>query len=121
MSDSLENIKIAVAIRTARTALGWSQQEFADRMGVAKSTVARIETMEMSTKAEFLTKALRLFQQTGLTIDLLQLNALNISIIEPGLIEAQDRLKNDAMRRSDRSKGIMSLTQSKNYLEDLNN
>ena len=45
IDNILDNGRIAVAIRTARTALGWSQQEFADRMGVAKSTIARIETL----------------------------------------------------------------------------
>lgn len=119
MSDSLENIKIAVAIRAARTALGWSQIEFAEKMGVAKSTVARIETLEMATKAEFLTKALRLFQQSGLTIDLLQLNALNINVVESALVEAKDRLKNETMRRSDRAKGIMSLPQSETFIDNL--
>lgn len=117
MSDSLENLKIAVALRTARTALGWSQQEFADRMGVAKSTVARIETVEMSPKADFLTKALRVFQQVGLTIDLLRLNSLTIDIGESSLLEAQERLSNDAMRRSDRAKGILSLLPDNEFKE----
>lgn len=40
-----------VALRAARAAAGWSQEEFAQLMGVAKTTVARIETLEMSARA----------------------------------------------------------------------
>jgi transcriptional regulator with XRE-family HTH domain len=48
-----------------RAALGWNQAEFALLMGVAKTTVARIETLEMSARAEFITKAMRVFRQNG--------------------------------------------------------
>ena len=53
MNYQFENGKIIVAIRAARAAIGWNQQEFADRMGVAKSTVARIETLEIAAKGDF--------------------------------------------------------------------
>jgi len=51
MDNSLDNLKIAVALRAARTALGWNQQEMADLTNVSKSTIARIETLEMAVKA----------------------------------------------------------------------
>ena len=98
----MENLKIGVVLRAARAAIGWSQIEFAERMNVAKSTIARIETLEMTAKADFLTRALRIFQEKGVVIDLLQADRVVISIGLEGLQEAQQRLENEAMRRTDR-------------------
>ena len=64
MNNQFENGKIVVAIRAARSAIGWNQQEFADRMGVAKSTVARIETLEIAAKGDFVLRALRIFPRS---------------------------------------------------------
>ena len=97
-----EHVKILVVIRIARAALGWSQQEFADMMGVAKSTVARIETLEIIPRADFLTQAVRLFHDAGVTINLLQHGAVSVEVRQTGLQQAQDRLGDDSMRRSDR-------------------
>ena len=101
----METIKIIVALRSARTALGWTQQEFADKMGAAKSTIARIETMEVSAKADFLMQALRLFRESGIQVELLESDKVVITVEMAGLQEAQSRLTNEQMRRSDR-KGV---------------
>ena len=42
MENAFDNGKIAIAIRTARAAAGWNQQEFADLMKVAKSTIQEL-------------------------------------------------------------------------------
>ena len=102
----MENIKIAVALRSARTALGWNQQEFADKMLVAKSTIARIETLEMTPKADFLTRALRLFHDAGVSVDLLHAEKIVLGVEFAGLREAKRRLENDNLRRSDRKVGV---------------
>lgn len=48
-----ENVfKFAVEIRAGRTALGWSQTELAARAGVARPTVARIESFAMQPKLD---------------------------------------------------------------------
>lgn len=102
MDRALENVKIAVALRSARIALGWNQQEFADKMEVAKSTVARIETLEMVAKADFLTRALRIFRDAGVVVDLLDADKVAFTIESKGLVEAQSRLQDDEKRRIDR-------------------
>lgn len=89
-------------MRAARTALGWSQQEFADKLHVAKTTIARIETLEMTPKADVLTKALRLFHDAGVTIDLLNLDKVIITLELDALQEASTRLNSEQMRRKDR-------------------
>ena len=104
-----ESGKIAVALRTARAAAGWNQEEFANLMGVAKTTVARVETLEMSARAEFLSKALRLFREAGVEIDLYEPDSIRITVgaraVEKALLDFQDIDK----RRSDRRSGIAAL------------
>lgn len=121
MNDFLDEIKIAVSLRAARTAIGWSQQEFADQMNVAKSTIARIETLEMSAKADFLTKALRLFDEAGVSVNLIQAKGFSMQIDDSTLIEAGNRLKDTSRRRSDRRGGITSLPEADEFIENLNN
>jgi transcriptional regulator with XRE-family HTH domain len=106
--ELFENGKIAVALRTGRTAIGWSQLEFAEKLGVAKSTIARIETLEMSPKADLVTRAMRLFREAGLEMDLYQPSDLSVNISGSAILEAIARLKDDTKRRSDRS-GIKGL------------
>lgn len=115
--NTLENLKIAVALRTARTALGWSQQEFSEKMGVAKSTIARIETLEMTAKADFLTRALRLFKDDGVLVDLLASDSVTFVVESDGLAQAQARLQDERMRRKERQQDrtINILTESAAY------
>lgn len=107
MDNSFENAKIAIAIRSARTAIGWNQQEFADLMGVAKSTITRVETLEMGAKADFLNKAMRLFRDAGVIVDLYQLDTIPMSIESKAILIAKGRLEDGSLRRSDR-KGPLS-------------
>lgn len=93
-------VNIAVAIRTGRVAIGWTQNEFAVYMGVAKSTIARIETAVMAPKADFLVKALNLFKQVGVDIDI---NDKDIVLkIKPLALDmAKARLNDVSFKRSD--------------------
>jgi transcriptional regulator with XRE-family HTH domain len=107
MDNSFENAKIAIAIRSARTAIGWNQQEFADLMEVAKSTITRVETLEMGAKADFLNRAMRLFRDAGVIVDLYQLDTIPMSIESKAILIAKGRLEDGSLRRSDR-KGPLS-------------
>ena len=59
-----ENVfRFAIQIKAGRTVLGWSQSELAIKAGVARPTVARIESFSMQPKlatAEKIKEALRL-------------------------------------------------------------
>ncbi len=109
IDNLLDNGKIAVAIRTARTAIGWNQQEFADKMGVAKSTVARIETMEMAARGDFVIKAIQLFREAGVEVDLSDIRSVPIRISAPAILAAVEALSDQTRRRSDRKSGIATL------------
>lgn len=87
-------MRFALAMRMGRAALGMSQQEFADALGVAKSTVARNETLEMAMRADTLTAMLRLFAEKGVEVDLLgATDSLTIKIGPDALKSLEDRRK----------------------------
>lgn len=109
MENALDNGKIAVGLRTARAAAGWNQQEFADLMGVAKSTIARIETLEMAARGDFIIKAIRLFRDAGVDMDLSDPDDLPIRISGASISSAISSLSDQTKRRSDRKSGIASL------------
>lgn len=109
MENTFDNGKIAVGLRTARAAAGWNQQEFAERMGVAKSTVARIETLEMAARGDFIIKAIRLFRDAGVDMDLSEPDEIPIKVSKSGLYTAIAALGDQTKRRSDRKAGIASL------------
>ena len=105
----MENLKIIVALRSARTALGWSQQELAQKLAVAKSTIARIETLETLPRAGLLMQAMRLFREAGVHVDLLNGDRVVIAIEKEALQEAKERLENELLRRSDRKMAAAKL------------
>ena len=102
MQEELDSIKLVVALRTARAIVGWSQVEFADKMKLSKSTVARLETKESDVSFTVLKKILSEYKKLGIEIELLYSDNLNISI-EPKALEAlKARLQDEENRRSDR-------------------
>lgn len=114
-ADLRESGKIAVALRTARAAAGWNQGEFALLMGVAKTTVARIETLEMSARAEFISKAMRLFREAGIEVDLYESDSIPLKIKASAVEKAIADLHDINKRRSDRRTGIASLIPDKDH------
>ena len=74
---------------------GWNQQEFADRMGVAKSTIARIETLEMAPKSDFVLRAIGLFREAGLEVDIHSGNGIPITISSEAILSALDEFNAD--------------------------
>jgi transcriptional regulator with XRE-family HTH domain len=102
MQEELDSIKLVVALRTARAIVGWSQVEFADKMKLSKSTVARLETKESDVSFTVLKKILSEYKKMGIEIELLYSDNLNISV-EPKALEAfKALLQDEENRRSDR-------------------
>ena len=87
-----EKNRFALAMRMGRAALSMSQQEFADALGVAKSTVARNETLEMAMRADTLTAMMRLFRERGIDVDLLgDTDSLTITVTAKGFAALEER------------------------------
>ncbi|MBU6993424.1 helix-turn-helix transcriptional regulator [Ferrovum myxofaciens] len=99
-----ENVKVAVAMRTARAALGINQQELADDLGVAKSTIARIETMEMQPKVDLYLKALKYFKEAGIDVDSIYSDNITVNISTKALNTSKQYLMDEDKRRSDKKK-----------------
>lgn len=88
-----EKVRFAMAMRIARAAMGMSQQEFADALGIAKSTVARNETLEMAMRADTLTAMLWVMREHGIEMDVLgSPTELSVKITQEALTEAASRL-----------------------------
>lgn len=102
MQDTLDDIKIVVALRTARVAIGWTQQELATRLKIAKSTVARIETMEGGIRADLLSAIVREYKKAGVELDFLFSDEVKITISPLALQLAKAQLTSQENRRSDR-------------------
>ncbi len=107
----LDQTKLAVALRTARAAVGWSQEEFAGQLGMAKTTIARMETVEGGLRADQLAAIVRLYKSVGVEIEFMYENEVVVRIDAKGLAEAQRRLLDQNLRRADMKKtagGLLS-------------
>lgn len=62
--------QVALAIRAARTALGWSQEELAKRASLSKPTIARIEMGGISPRADTLNTLMKVFKAQGVDVDM---------------------------------------------------
>ena len=113
------NAKIIVAFRAARAAIGWNQEEFSKKLGVAKSTVARVETLEMAPRGDYVVRAMQLFREAGIEIDLYAEDSVPMTIDQKAINEAVQRLDDPEKRRTDRT-GTMSFRLNAKLLDEAN-
>ena len=110
--QELDSIRLVVALRAARAAVGWSQEELALHLGMAKTTIARAELMEGGLRADQLAQIVRLYKSKGVEMDFLLGEDVTIKVDAQGLQRAQERLMDDALRRADRKKTGVGLIAS---------
>lgn len=96
------NVKIAVTLRTARAAMGINQQDLADKLGIPKSTLARMETLEMQPRADIYMEALKFFKDSGVELDAIYGDDVLVRITPKSLANAKKLLDDESKRRSDR-------------------
>lgn len=118
MRLDLDKIKIAVTLRMARAAVGWSQEEAARNLGVAKTTIARIETGETNLSVEKYFLFQRHYQAEGVDFSLIQQDQVTVTVSELALDTAKARLADSTLRRSDRVKPTPFVTSSENQSEE---
>lgn len=99
-----ESTKAAIAIKTARTAAGINQVDFAKMLGVAKTTLARIETLETLVKLDVYFKAVRVLSDLGVEIDSISSDDIVVRVSKKAQEEIVNNLADEAKRRSDRKK-----------------
>lgn len=100
--NDTESIRIAVVLRMARAALGISQLKLAELLGVSKITLARVETLESPLKAGTYMKALKVFRELGVVVDMHSSDSLIINVQPQCLDDALAKLKDESRRRPDR-------------------
>lgn len=102
MPETYDSAKLAVALRTVRTALGLSQAEMAQKLGLSKTTITRAELMEGSLKAQTFVAINRFLQESGIALDFLSGDHIAIRIDSPAILSAAARLEDEGRRRNDR-------------------
>lgn len=108
INERYDAAKLAVALRIARTALGYSQSETALELGISKTTLARAELMEGSLKAHTLSGITKFFIEKGVELELLRGEEIALRIGQVAIKSAAARLEDQNLRRSDRKKGAAS-------------
>jgi transcriptional regulator with XRE-family HTH domain len=103
--DSVRDyVRLAVALRSARSALGISQVEFADAISISKSSLARVETGEAVLPSDAMMRAIRFFKDNGIILDCFSGSGVTVDISEEGVDRAIERLADISRARSDRKK-----------------
>ena len=100
-----QSVKLAVAMRTARSVVGWSQDELSRLSGIPKITIARFETLDGNLKAEQLMKLLDLYGSMGAKLELSGGDGFTLTVEGKMINLAGERLGNNSNRRADRKKG----------------
>lgn len=63
-----QSLRIITALKTARTALNWTQQTLAAKSGISHVTIARLETGAMSPRLSTVSKIKEALNQAGVRI-----------------------------------------------------
>jgi hypothetical protein len=119
MQEVYERVKIAVALRMARAAIGWSQDELAERLNFAKTTIARAETMDGGLRIEQLAIVAQFYKSYGVEIDFLMGAEVTVKMTSQGVTKAMERLQDMSSRRIDRRKAVGGIGSLESHLQTL--
>ena len=100
-----QSVKLAVALRTARSVVGFSQDELSKLTGIPKITIARFELLEGNLKADQLMKLLDLYSSMGAKLELTSGDGFTLSVDDKMINLAGERLSDNSKRRADRKTG----------------
>lgn len=94
-SEKSNRAHLAIMMRAGRTALGLSQREFGELVGVHYSSLARFETGQLRLKPLHIETMLKFLEQSGLQIEMSKDSGINIQIPPHilGAMEAIDGIK----------------------------
>ena len=101
-SDTQAHLKIAVAMRAVRGALGINQAEFAKLIGVSKPTVARVETLEVPMRLDAYSNMLQKLREMGVKVDTLYTESVQVEFEPQALESLLNKLSDPQSRRPDR-------------------
>lgn len=103
MEDVFIEARVAIMLRTARAALGITQQKLADSLEIQKSTLARIEKTDIEAGSSFVLSAFEFFKQSGIAIEIYEQDGsmvfkMNKAAVTKAALDFEDA----NLRRSDR-------------------
>jgi len=102
-TDDKTQTRIALVMRSVRSALGYNQVQFAELIGSSKPTIARIETLEMPMKDELYARMVERLEEFGIKIDA-NLHGVSLHFDERAIAILEGRLQDANLRRPDRKK-----------------
>ena len=105
-SDKQAHLKIAVAMRAVRGALGINQADFASLIGVSKPTVARVETLEAPMRLDAYSNMLQKLREMGVRVDTLYTESVQVEFEPKALESLLNKLSDLQSRRPDRLRSI---------------
>lgn len=97
-------VRAAVALRAARTGLGWNQETAAGHAGVAKTTIARIETLAGQTSLENVFHLISVYETHGVAFSDLKLGEVQLTFRDSALQTAARLLNDPESKRKDLGK-----------------
>lgn len=101
-NTTLTNLKNAVALRAVRGALGITQGDMAELIGVSKPTIARLETLGTNMGLEDYSFMVRKLKTMGVSLDSVATENVEIKF-EPKAMEVLfAKLSDPSKRRTDR-------------------
>jgi transcriptional regulator with XRE-family HTH domain len=83
---------LAIMMRAGRTALGFSQREFGELVGVHYSSLARFETGQLRLKQVHIETMLKVLENSGLQIEISKDSGINIQI-PPHILGAMEAIE----------------------------
>ncbi|WP_454005448.1 hypothetical protein [Alcaligenes sp. Marseille-Q7550] len=102
-TEKKKQVRIALVMRSVRSAIGYNQVQFAELIGSAKPTIARSETLEMPMNGELYTRMVEQLEELGIKIDSDQ-DGVSLHFDERAIAVLEGRLHDTALRRPDRKK-----------------
>ena len=119
MQEVYEKVKIAIALRMARAAIGWSQDELAEKLNFAKTTIARAETIDGGLRTEQMAIVAQFYKSHGVEIAFLLEAEVTVKMTSQGVTMAMERLLDMSSRRVDRRKAVGGLRSLESHLQTL--
>jgi len=102
-TDVIE-VRAAVALRAARTGLGWSQEAAAEKSGLSKTSIARIETLSGQASLNNIFRLIQMYEDHGVSIGDLKLREVQLTFSDSAILEAGISLRDPGRKRIDTGK-----------------
>jgi transcriptional regulator with XRE-family HTH domain len=93
-----DKTKLVIALRTARAITGWSQSEFADRMNLSQSAVARMERGESDISFVLMCRFLKEYAMSGIDIGIMGNESLSVTVHPNAVKLVQEKLNMETLR-----------------------